>query len=134
MSVIRTATLNEYIPGVANIGRAECQQRQQLGSVALAATAVLVGVLLIVGAPAVWRLSAVVPASAAALGFLQAALRFSARHALAGVHNFSSNLGRTEKVGQSVYREADRHRAVQLLAYAVTIGAGTAVGAFLLPV
>lgn len=64
-------TLREVNP-VPNIGPRGQEQRLRLGVVALAAAALLAGVVFGLGAPRVWRLVLFPPLWIAALGFFQA--------------------------------------------------------------
>lgn len=122
----------EYIPGVCNIGPAEIKRRQQAGWAALIATVALWLLLIILDAPAPWRLLLFFPASFAALGFLQARLRFCAGFGMQGLRNFGPQAGKTDTVEQAEYRRKDRQKAIQIGLYAALMGLVVALAAFLL--
>lgn len=122
----------EYIPGVCNIGPAEIKRRQQAGWAALIVTVALWLLLIIVDAAAPWRLLLFFPASFAALGFLQARLRFCAGFGMQGLRNFGPQAGKTDTIEQAEFRRKDRQKAIQIGLYAALIGLAVAVVAFLL--
>ena len=80
--------------------------------------------------PAGWRLFLVLPAGAAATGFLQSALHFCAGFAMRGVFNFGAAVGTTETVEQAEFRRKDKAKALQIFGWSVLIGVGVAVIAF----
>jgi hypothetical protein len=122
----------EYQPGVCNIGLAEISRRRRAGYVGLAATAVLLGVLVAIGAPPLARLIVALPAATAASGYLQARLHFCAGFGSRGVFNFGP-LGQTLEVVDSEARRRDRARAMQIGVASLALGVAAGVAAFLLP-
>ena len=59
---------SEYRPGVCNIGPAEIARRRMAGHVGLIATLLLLACLIVISAPPVTRLLAVLPAPGRPLG------------------------------------------------------------------
>jgi hypothetical protein len=123
-------TSQQYIPGVCNIGRAEIKLRKIVGWIALATTVALWAALAAVGASAVWRLVLFVPATVAAIGFLQAAWHFCANFGLRGVLNFGPNVGKTDTVEQAEFRRQDRRKALQIIGLSLLAGAAVAAAAY----
>jgi hypothetical protein len=121
-----------YQPGVCNIGPAEIARRRLAGHVGLAATVILFGVLVAIGAPHAVRLVLALPAAAAASGYLQAWLKFCAGFGSRGIFNFGQ-VGRTEQVPDPDARGRDRRRARQIGLASLAIGVAVAVAAVLLP-
>lgn len=111
----------EYRPGVCNIGPAEIARRRRAGHVGLIATAIVFAVLVIVGAPPLARLLLILPAAAAASGYLQARFKFCAGFGTQGVFNFG-DVGTTEQVANDAARALDRARARQIGLASLAIG------------
>jgi hypothetical protein len=128
---IPTAAI-EYQPGVCNIGPAEISRRRRAGYVGLAATVVLLGVLVAIGAPPFARLIIALPAAVAVSGYLQARLHFCAGFGSRGVFNFGP-LGQTHEVADKDARRRDRARAMQIGVASLVLGVAVGVAAFLLP-
>ena len=120
----------EYVPGVCNIGPAEIRSRKLAGWVGLAATVLLWGFLFLFRAPAPWRLSLFFPATASAVGFLQAGMRFCAAYGILGVLNVGSSVGTTDTVEQAEFRRQDRRKAVQIILYSSLIGIAAALAGY----
>jgi hypothetical protein len=112
----------EYVPGVCNIGPEERKRRVRSGWIGLIATVVLEGLFIILRVGAPWRLFLFLPATLGATGFLQAAFHFCAAFGFGGVFNFSPNVGKTDTVMQAEFRNKDRAKALQIVAYAALIG------------
>lgn len=120
----------EYVPGVCNIGRAEVRLRKLVGWIGLAVTLVLWTALVAAGASAAWRLTLFVPASVAAIGYLQAAWHFCANFGLRSVLNFGPNVGKTDTVEQSEFRRQDRRKALEIIGLSLLAGAAVAAVAY----
>lgn len=126
------ASSSAYVPGVCNIGPVEMRKRRQSGWIGLALTLLLWAALILLKAPAPWRLILFLPASVGATGFLQAAFHFCAGFGMRGVFNFGSELGRTESVEQAEYRRKDRRKALGIALYSGLVGLALALAAFFL--
>jgi hypothetical protein len=122
----------EYRPGVCNIGPQEIARRRRSGHVALIATVVLFAVLVAIGAPPLVRLLLILPAGAAASGYLQAWFKFCAGFGSRGVFNFGE-VGPMHEVLDAGARAQDRSRARQLGLAALAIGVVVGVVAVVLP-
>ena len=125
--------MGTYEPGVCNIGPAEIARRRRSGHVALVATIALFAGLVAIGAPPLVRLLVILPAAAAASGYLQAAFRFCAGFASRGVFNFGA-LGETNDVVEAEAHLRDRARARQILLGSLAAGIVVGVVAVVLPV
>ena len=125
--------LDEYVPGVCNIGSAEITRRKRSGWIGVGATGILGLVLVFSHAPGVWRLSLFIPAFIAATGFLQGFMHFCAGFGMKGVFNFGTQVGRAEEVEQAEYRRKDKQKALQIVAYSVLIAIVVAIAVFVLP-
>ncbi len=124
---------DHYQPGVCNIGPAEIARRRRAGHVGLLATAILFAVLLAIDAPPVARLLLILPAAAAASGYLQAWFKFCAGFGSRGLFNFG-DVGTTEQVADDAARARDRARARQIGLASLAIGVVIGVLALLLAV
>jgi hypothetical protein len=120
-----------YEPGVCNIGPAEIARRRRAGHLGLVATAVTLAVLLVTGAPAWTRLMLALPAGAAVVGYLQAALHFCAGFGAQGVFNFGS-LGTVQNVVDPKARAADRRRSLEIAFVSLVVGLAVGLAATLL--
>ena len=121
-----------YESGTCNIGPAEIARRRRAGHVGLAATVVLLAVLVAIGAPPLFRLLLALPAAAAASGYLQAYLRFCAGFGSRGVYNFGE-LGTTQQVEDGEARGRDRARSRQIGFASLAIGVLVGLIAVVLP-
>ena len=120
-----------YEPGVCNIGPAEIARRRRAGHLGLLATALTLAVLLVIGAPAWTRLVLALPAGAAAVGYLQAALHFCAGFGSQGVFNFGS-LGTVQNVVDPKARASDRRRSMEIAFVSLIVGLAVGLAAVLL--
>jgi hypothetical protein len=124
---------SEYQAGVCNIGPEEISRRRRAGHFGVAVTLGMLLGLVALGAPPVFRLVLVLPAAAAASGYLQAWLKFCAGFGRLGVYNFG-RLGSTAKVVEEAARAADRRRANQIGLASGIIGLAVAVVGVFLPI
>lgn len=122
-----------YVPGVCNIGPAERRKRMQLGWAGLIVVAVALVAFVALGVPDLWRLLIVIPAAAAANGFLQSAMHFCVGFAMRGLYNLGTTLGAEESVMDAEQRRADQKKGAQIMLYSLLIAAGVAFIAVLLP-
>lgn len=123
----------QYIPGVCNIGPADIRMRRMVGYVGLTLTIALFVLFYLVPVDAAWRTIVFIPATLAAMGFLQAYLHFCAKFGMSGLFNVSDDMKHQESVDQAEYRKKDQQKAVTIIAGAVCIGALVAVIAYFLP-
>ena len=121
-----------YIPGVCNIGPAEIRRRRTSGIGGAVVTAGVLAATVLTGGPKPLRLLAILPAAAAASGFIQAATHFCAGFGMRGVFNFGDT-GGTDTIEQAEFRAEDQARAKRILAQSLAIGAGLGGAALLLP-
>ncbi len=131
-SVAPPTLTTAYRPGVCNIGPAEIARRRRAGHSGLAATAALLLVLLAIGGPSPLRLVLILPAAAAASGYLQAWLKFCAGFGSLGIFNFGA-VGETQAVVDADARRRDRRRATQIGLASLLIGVTVALAALLIP-
>jgi hypothetical protein len=123
-----------YQPGTCNIGPAEIGARRRAGHIGALVTLIAFVLLIVIDAPAPWRLLLFLPAATAASGYLQAQLHFCANFGLRGVFNFSERLRDTESVVVAEARARDRRKALQIIGMSVLIGGAVAIVAVLLPI
>lgn len=117
---------DQYVPGVCNIGPDETARRRRVGEVGAAVTVGLAALLVLTRAPRPWRLLLALPATASALGFLQAAQRFCAYFGWRGVFNFGRP-GAGHTVDEAAARADDRRRAIRLALQSMGIGLAVAL-------
>jgi len=122
----------QYIAGVCNIGPDEIARRRRAGHLGAAATVATLLVLLAIGAPPLARLVVALLAAGAAVGCLQALLKFCAAFGSVGEFNFGP-LGRAQRVSDPAARARDRVRSVQIFAASAAIGGLVGLVAVLLP-
>ena len=125
--------ITTYEPGFCNIGPAEIARRRLVGWIGLVVGVAILGLLLVVGAPALVRLVLVLPAGMSAEGFLQAHFHFCAGFAARGVYNFG-DVGSVERIVAAADRARDRRRAMAINLASLGVGIVVAIVAFLLPV
>jgi hypothetical protein len=122
-----------YQPGVCNIGPDEIRRRRRSGHAGVIGSVVWLGILIVIDAPAVARLTVAVPATIAASGYIQARLRFCAGFGTKGVFNFGP-LGSTDTVADADDRARDRAKATRIGLTSMAIGLGAGIVAALLPI
>jgi hypothetical protein len=122
----------EYVPGVCNIGPAEIRRRRFAGHVGLLGSIALLALLLVIDAPPIARLLVIAPATIAASGYLQAALKFCAGFGEIGVFNFGES-GDRVAVADAEARAADRRRARQISSASFAIAVAVGILAVLIP-
>jgi hypothetical protein len=127
-----TVPKSEYIPGVCNIGPAERRLRRRVGWAGLGLSVVFGAVCILARIPSPWRLFIFLPASLAAVGFLQSAFHFCAGYGKQGVFNFGAEVGKTDTVQQAEFRQKDRQKAQLILILSAMIGLVAAGAAFLI--
>ena len=121
-----------YQPGVCNIGPQEIRRRRRAGHAGLAASVVLLAILVAVGAPPLARLLVAIPAAVAASGYLQAWLKFCAGFGSRGIFNFGE-IGETHEVIDAEAHARDRSRSRQIGLASLAIGVAVGIVAALLP-
>ena len=119
--------INQYIPGVCNIGPAEIRMRKRLGWYGLLAAIIVWALLFWLHAPAAWRLVVFIPIFFSANGFLQGFMHFCAGFGMRGVFNFGPTIGVTDTVSQAEFRAKDKKKAKEIFLYAVIIAVVVAV-------
>jgi hypothetical protein len=122
-----------YKAGSCNIGPAEIARRRMVGHLGLAATIVVLALLLLLHAPSWARLILVLTAGGAASGYLQAWLHFCAGFGSRGLYNFGP-LGSEEQVVNPADRARDGARSTAIGLASLAIGVVVGVAAVLLPV
>lgn len=118
--------VDHYRAGACNIGPVEITARRRFGHAATTVTLLLWASLLFLDAPVAVRLVLIVPATAAAAGYLQAAMHFCADYGWRGLVNLGATLRKAERVEGAAARRADRRKALQIVALSVAIGITTA--------
>ena len=123
----------EYRPGVCNIGPAEIARRRRAGHVGLLVTVAAFAALVAIDAPSLARLILVLPAAAAASGYLQAWLKFCAGFGSRGIFNFGP-VGDTQQVVDEDARARDRVRANRIGLASLAIGLVVGIAAAVIPI
>ena len=129
---IGPAAPDSYQPGACNIGPAEIARRRRAGHLGLVVTLATFAVLILIHAPPLTRFVVALPAAGAAVGYLQAFLRFCIAFGSEGVFNFGP-LGTTEHIADRSARTRDRVRAVQVTLASLLVGLLVGAIAVLLP-
>ena len=112
----------QYTPGVCNIGSAERRQRRLGGILGSVVTILIFIVLVITDAHWAWRLILIIPASVAAIGFLQDRMHFCVGFGMQGLFNVINSAGVTNNVELEEFRLVDRRKAITILLYSLAIG------------
>ena len=118
-------TQEGYIAGVCNIGPDEIRRRKRAGWFGLAATFAVCAALLWLDAPALWRLTLFFPATASAIGLVQAHKRFCAYFGFSALFNFGK-AGEPRTVDSEEFRPRDRLQASKILTASTVIGLAVA--------
>ena len=122
----------EYRPGVCNIGPAEIARRRRAGHLGLLVTVAAFAALVAIDAPPLARLILVLPAAAAASGYLQAWLKFCAGFGSRGIFNFGP-VGDIQQVVDEEARARDRARANRIALASIAIGVAVGFLAAVIP-
>jgi hypothetical protein len=123
----------QYVPGTCNIGTAEIRRRKVIGAIGIAGTVILWAMLAALEVATAWRLVVWLPATVAAIGFLQARKQFCAKYGLAGEFSLGANVGETQAVTTAADRHKDRQAALAILAQSMAIGIAVAAVALFIP-
>jgi hypothetical protein len=123
----------DYSPGVCNIGPDEIARRRRAGHLGLLVTVIAFVALVATGAPHWTRLILVLPAAAAAAGYLQAWFHFCAGFGSRGVYNFGP-IGTMTAVADPQAKARDMARSVRIGVGSLAVGVVVAIVAALLPV
>jgi hypothetical protein len=127
------ASRQEYIPGMCNIGPSERRRRRLVGVTATVATLLILVVLILSDAPTLWRLVLIFPATIAASGFLQDALRFCAAFGLRGIYNVINSAGVVDSIELEEFRLKDKRKAQLIVTLSGLIGLSVALLSLLIP-
>ena len=111
---------------MCNIGPAERRRRRLGGIAGLAATLLILGVLLLIDAPVLWRLILIFPAASAATGFLQDALHFCVGFGMKGIYNVINSAGIVDNVELKEFRLKDKRKAQKIVVLSGLIGLAVA--------
>lgn len=114
--------VNEYVPGVCNIGPSERAKRRMLGIINLLVAFGLVALFVILDVTPAWRLLIAFPVAGAASGFLQYAFHFCAGFGIKGIYNVVNSAGITDNVELEEFRRKDRNKALQISGLSVLVG------------
>ena len=114
--------MEEYIPGICNIGPQEVNRRRRIGWIGLAVAFFLFIILVQFNLNPWWRLLIFFPATLSASGFIQAHFHFCAGFARKGVFNFSE-IGKTQKIKDEFANAKDKQKGNKITLYAAIIGA-----------
>lgn len=120
-----------YRPGACNIGPMEIARRRRFGHLGLIATILGWLGLNAMDSPRPAMLLVGFPAAGAAVGYLQAHLRFCAAFGSIGVYNLGGSED-ARAVTDDAARALDRHRAAQIGFASLGIGAVVGLAALLL--
>jgi hypothetical protein len=115
-----------------NIGPAEIRRRRGIALALTVATMLVAAALLALGAPHLARLAVWPLAAAAGVTWLQVVRRFCVRFGVGGLENFGA-VGEGRQVARHQL-EADRRRAIQLIAEGVLAGLLVTVAFASLPI
>lgn len=126
------STKPTYIPGVCNIGPAEIKLRRSAGIIGLAATIVFWLLFVWLDVPALLRLTLFLPATLAAVGFLQAWLHFCVKYGMNGLFNVSDGMASQESVDKKEFRRKDQQKAVLIIVGSLFFGIAIAITAYAL--
>jgi hypothetical protein len=103
--------LDDYVPGVCNIGGADVRARAAIGWIGVVATVLVAAVVLVLDTHPAFMLLVAIPAYVAATGHLQARARFCVGYAAAGRYGFGASRGPTGRVADDANLAADRATA-----------------------
>ena len=117
-----------YQAGVCNIGAAEIRARQIGGWVSAAVTSIVWVGLAMFDVGASWYWVVALPASGAAVGFVQARFHFCVNFGLRHIFNFGG-LGSTTRVGDADDIRRDRRRSLELIAVSAVLAFAVAAAA-----
>jgi hypothetical protein len=128
-----TASRSDYVPGMCNIGPKERRLRRIVGIAGTFVTLGLLVALVVSDAPTWWRLVLVLPATAAAIGFLQDALHFCAAFGMKGIYNVINSPGVVDNIELEEYRLKDKRKAITITLGSGAIGLAVALLSLLIP-
>ena len=111
---------------MCNIGPAERRRRRLGGIAGSIASLLILGMLLLVDAPVLWRLILVFPAAGAATGFLQDALHFCVGFGMKGIYNVINSAGVVDNIELEEFRLMDKRKAQKIVVLAGFIGLAVA--------
>jgi hypothetical protein len=125
---------HEYAAGACNIGPWEIRRRRAFSIASFVAAAVLLAVLLAIGAPQWTRILVFFPVWGGFFSWLQARRRFCAAYALQGTSNFGEGQATMQAVSDDVARKADLAAVRRMTRDSLLLALPVAVLLVLLPV
>ncbi len=112
---------SEYVPGVCNIGSVEAINRRKMAINASLLTIFVWGSFLVLKAPVFTYVLIALPAFVATTAYLQSRYRFCAGFGAEGIYNFSTQIGKTQRVMSPQDRAKDKKKAVSITIQATAI-------------
>jgi hypothetical protein len=109
-----SATENAYIPGVCNINKAEIAKRRMVGHVGLAVFVIVLAALLAFDANRWYRIILLLPAMAAANGYLQARNHFCTGYAQTGKQNAAQGSTTASDITDEAAKANDKSKAKRM--------------------
>ncbi len=113
--------MDNYIPGVCNIGVKERQFRRNIGIVAGFISVAYLVVILALKLELVAKLLIFIPIFTAVISYLQFRMHFCAEFGILGKYNFSKNLGRALSVEETEALLKDRATALKIILYSFVL-------------
>lgn len=111
--------MEQYKPGVCNIGKNEIQKRYGLAVVAFVISTILVYSILAFNLPHWSLLLSFIPLVMGFEGFYQGYFKFCAGFASAGIYDFTGSGGSKSKVTDSNSHKKDMKKAMQIHIYSI---------------
>lgn len=111
--------MNDYIPGVCNIGKKEQKARMNIALVAFAISLIYLMLIIIFSTVSVVKLFIFVPIFISTVSYLQYKMHFCAEFGILGKYNFTEKIGNTLSVESIEYLKLDRVKALKILSYSL---------------
>lgn len=125
--------LEQYIPGICNLGNQQLMKRKRFAAKSAGFTVWAIVLLQLFSVPPVWRLCMLIPFSVTALALQQVYYKFCYVFGLKGYYGLNL-VGQTNKVTDAESLKLDRAKAHRMIVSSVFIGTILALIYYLLPV
>lgn len=114
--------VDNYIPGVCNIGPVELEARKKAFNFALIPTVLISFVVVLIGLDWYWRLLLIIPWTAVGVTYLQVRNKFCVAYGMKSIFNFGEKLGKVDSIKDDEFQSKDKKMAQKMYLQGFAMG------------